>query len=552
MFKISDLAHNLSSDTEFTPYDTSTHSHGTLVASIIGAQGDNSIGMTGMLWRTKLGYFNAKRPSGTDSLLYGFLAIQRAGVAGYPVINISRSVYWKVVKHRLPLSTGNADSNHTDSETVIAVRDNFEAATVATTFAGHYPLYVVAAGNDGIDAWWSGFPAAKADSSFADDSALIVVVAGSAPGSNPNGTLSSFSDTGRLVNLAAPGSGVTSLDSVGNYKTVSGTSFATAFVSGAAGQLATFDPTLAAASSPSTVDSLRSYIIRGAADGGRKAGRYYILNAYDALKRAAGRRGAPLCGNPVSFDTSSSWTPLRFFILRQQGVVDTVNMPTSSGIYGVPHGGKKLFAGGPSDFLMHSFGWTPAGWVDNGIDTAGYNDPQGQWGSFRNLPEGLNHDGDTAFMASSTTIYVGNSTIGYNVLVTLPSGGPYDVVLSIAPGMGEVFATLSHRDDFGQTITTVIYKISLATGVAEPLQSYADAGSIYLSDDGSLLAVQYGNLGIYGNGVMVDYVDLTQPGWDVINTGTAIAGGTTIGQEAVGPFRRLPLKTQANQTHTKR
>ncbi len=75
-----------------------------------------------------------------------------------------------------------------------------------------------------------------------------------------------------------------------------GTSASAPIVSGIAGLLLSFDSRLKAS-------DLKSLIVDGANAGGWKATRtaggeqYNIVNAYESLKLAARRRGAPLCGN---------------------------------------------------------------------------------------------------------------------------------------------------------------------------------------------------------------------------------------------------------------
>ena len=142
---------------------------------------------------------------------------------------------------------------------------------------------------------WSGLPAVKLDSDYAKQ---VIVVASNDNNSSSTGTLSSFSNRGSLVDLAAPGGSVSVLNKSGSIVTQSGTSLSAPFAAGAGGLVATFDVTLDS-STASTTSQLKTLILQGAVDGGRTAGGYPIVNAYQSLRRAARKHGARLCGNLV-------------------------------------------------------------------------------------------------------------------------------------------------------------------------------------------------------------------------------------------------------------
>jgi subtilisin family serine protease len=183
-----------------------------------------------------------------------------------------------------------------DSVTALDIKDQFETVILDLRSAGHYPLFVIAAGDDGIDAFWEGIPPAKLDADYAEQ---MIVVGSNNNNSSQTGTLSSFSDRGSLVDMVAPGNNVGVLNKSGSLTTsFSGTSFSAPFVSGAAGQVVTFDPTLDSAT-VSTTTALKSLILQGAVDGGRTAGGFPILNAYKSLRRASRKHGARICGNLV-------------------------------------------------------------------------------------------------------------------------------------------------------------------------------------------------------------------------------------------------------------
>jgi hypothetical protein len=99
-------------------------------------------------------------------------------------------------------------------------------------------------------------------------------------------------------------------------------------VSGAAGLLASFDPA-------QQVVEIKDLLIEGAQQGGRTAGAYPLLNAYESLKLAAQRPRAPLCGNHV-WSSEGNLFAMRGF----PEVIDTLGSPL--GFLEVLHGGKFI------------------------------------------------------------------------------------------------------------------------------------------------------------------------------------------------------------------
>jgi hypothetical protein len=158
------------------------------------------------------------------------------------------------------------------------------------------PLFVVAAGNGfagaGRDAKWNGFPMMQ------DEFPDRVLAVASTHADGVRSQLLDDSNFGPLVKVAAPGDRVMALDQNNQFFGFTGTSAATPLVAGVAGLLFSFDPSL-------TAGEVRNFIVQGAENGGlRSAHRGSLdsipyLNAYEALKLAAAKPGAPLCGNRV-------------------------------------------------------------------------------------------------------------------------------------------------------------------------------------------------------------------------------------------------------------
>jgi subtilisin family serine protease len=199
--------------------------HGTHVAGIIGAVGDNNTGVSGINWHVQLMPLKFLDARGNGTLFNAAKAIDYAVRKGARVINASYEY------------SGAADSTEL-------------TAIAAAGTAG--VLFVAAAGNggsdligDNIDTTNKVYPAAHALDN------IIAVAA-----TDPNDGRASFSNYGvTSVDLGAPGVNIystvrlarTGLDHQPGYDYMSGTSMAAPMVSGAAALLWAQHPTLTAA-----------------------------------------------------------------------------------------------------------------------------------------------------------------------------------------------------------------------------------------------------------------------------------------------------------------
>jgi thermitase len=174
--------------------------HGTHVAGIVAARGNNANGNAGVCWSAKLGavkFMNAKGKGSTSDAIEG---IEYAVKAGYKVINCSFG----------------------SSSKSSALHDAVDYAQSKNA------LLVVAAGNDSqnIDKH-PLYPASYGDSN------ILAVAA-----STSSDTLASFSNYGAEgVDVAAPGDDVFSTYLGGGYRTLSGTSMAAPYAAGVAALL---------------------------------------------------------------------------------------------------------------------------------------------------------------------------------------------------------------------------------------------------------------------------------------------------------------------------
>jgi subtilisin family serine protease len=174
-------------------------SHGTHVAGIIGAIGDNRIGIAGVCWQVSLMALKAFNDRGEASVADVVSAINYAVSNGARILNASWS----------------------SSERSVALMESVAEARACGL------LFVAAAGNNRSSALV--YPAAY-------ESALAVAAA------NPKDERSEFSNFGAYVDLAAPGENIYSTFPNNQYEPLSGTSMAAPHVAGVAALVFSLHP----------------------------------------------------------------------------------------------------------------------------------------------------------------------------------------------------------------------------------------------------------------------------------------------------------------------
>ncbi|HKG48371.1 MAG TPA: S8 family serine peptidase [Pyrinomonadaceae bacterium] len=181
------------------------HGHGTAVAGIIAAEGNNSLGITGVMWRAGLMSLRVLDNTATGDIADAVEAIDYAVAHGAQVINLSWGTYGESV----------------------ALRDAIERAIRRNV------VVVCSAGNSSRNLDASPYYPASFNLT-----SLISVAA-----TDNSDQLAVWSNWGaRSVTLGAPGTNILTTQRGGGYWNVTGTSAAAPMVAGIAGLLKTMRP----------------------------------------------------------------------------------------------------------------------------------------------------------------------------------------------------------------------------------------------------------------------------------------------------------------------
>jgi RHS repeat-associated protein len=180
--------------------------HGTSIAGIIAAQGNNGIGISGVMWHASLMSLRVLDSTGSGDVADAIEAIDYAVAHRAQVINLS----WG--------TTGNS----------AALKDAIERAIRRGV------VVVCSAGNDGQDIGTAPYYPASFDSRD-----LISVAA-----TDNRDQLATWSNFGTNVTVAAPGTEILTTQMGGGYGKVSGTSASAPLVSGVVGLMKSVNPNL--------------------------------------------------------------------------------------------------------------------------------------------------------------------------------------------------------------------------------------------------------------------------------------------------------------------
>ncbi|MDW7711411.1 MAG: S8 family serine peptidase [Deferrisomatales bacterium] len=240
-----DLAGRLLPGWNFCDGDEDTndvHGHGTQVAGVVAAQGDNAVGVASVAWRAsilpaRVGYADGTAFSSTIASALGWAADQGAQVA-----NIS----YDIVGSRA-------------------------IAAAAGRFRSRGGIVVAAAGNTGAAV------EAPSEPNFISVSATT-----------SRDTRANWSSYGPHVDLSAPGADILTTEIGGGYAVVSGTSFASPCVAGVAALVLAANPALASPEVESILFGTSLDLGSGGWDEEYGHGR---VNAAAAVRAAVGEAG---------------------------------------------------------------------------------------------------------------------------------------------------------------------------------------------------------------------------------------------------------------------
>ncbi|MBE6959562.1 MAG: peptidase [Ruminococcaceae bacterium] len=211
-----DLANNVNTSLSrcFSPdYSTALQDasgHGTLVAGIIGAQGNNSMGVSGACWNVQLVSLRVANTSGNFYLSGIIEAINYADEKGIPILNLS-SAYD---------AYSNSDLNN-----------------LRNAIANYDGLFVTAAGNNANNNDLTPYYPGNFRMTH------LICVGGSTATDNKRSS-SNYGAT--TVDIFAPGENIMTTQTNNRYGNATGTSMAAPYVAGVAALLKSLDPSITA------------------------------------------------------------------------------------------------------------------------------------------------------------------------------------------------------------------------------------------------------------------------------------------------------------------
>jgi subtilisin family serine protease/subtilisin-like proprotein convertase family protein len=190
------------------PTDPATQGHGTAVAGIIGAVGDNGFGVAGVNWVSSMMALKIFPDEG--------LAPQFAELGAYQYMTLMR-------RRGVNLVVANGSFGSLQPQTA----DQFSSASdiALRDFTDTGAIFVAAAGNDTND---NDSPTSRAYPASYDNPFIISVAA-----TNNRDEITGFSNFGlTTVDLGAPGADTRTTQTGGGYQFIDGTSFASPYTAG--------------------------------------------------------------------------------------------------------------------------------------------------------------------------------------------------------------------------------------------------------------------------------------------------------------------------------
>ena len=334
--------------------DTKYNGHGTHVAGIIGAVGNNGIGITGVNWRTTI-------------LPVKFLNTVQKGTTS----QLIAALEWLIAAKHAGVNVRVINDSHGQTAYSQALSDEIDR------LGANNILFVTAAGNYGDD---DDNPATTRYPCANGNANLICVAA-----TTQRDTLAPWSNYGaNTVDLAAPGNNIYSTLRNGTYGYIKGTSMSTAEVSGAAALiLASTDlstPALKAAilNNVDPLPSLQGKVLTG--------GRLDICQAMPAChtesfgKTTVGASAEALPANQTrvnEYSLGEAVTVKRLRVYLRSSSTVTGSQNIRGVIYGNAGGAPGPLLGASNQLVFHSSD-TP-GWYDLPLPTPVSLQPGSYW-----------------------------------------------------------------------------------------------------------------------------------------------------------------------------
>jgi hypothetical protein len=399
--------------------------HGTAVAGVVAASGDNGTGITGVLWASDLTLY----PMSTNG------AVDPDPVAPFSS-HVDDAISHGVRVLSISLAFGRPSTSTIVPRLRIELERYLRAGGLVVLSTGERSV-----GQTGRRLTINQLASSQIDSLGALKPAAAQLYAGGyanqiiwVAGTDDGGGFWSPSHFWSGATMVAPATNILTLDNRANGQATNlwqGTSFSAPYVAGVAGLLFAMDSTLTAA-------DLKDYIVRGARQPRLNAQTgvfgpaepvagapetVYQLDAYGALTLLSSERsGAPLCGNRV-WVSGTQLVAQRDPSAAPQVLAD---IGQRAAFVNVHHGGRRVDAW-TDDFDPLSFVFNQGAWTESGTPPA--SPDGGAWNSLWSL----SHDGDTAVTVVNNQVTLdvrrgpagGSSTHVADIPVPLASSGDF-------------------------------------------------------------------------------------------------------------------------------